>query len=181
MHSPDTTPTYNSVAEILSLADLPFSASELHGMLCAHICNNAHKEPFFIQHLLASVKDQETHLQVIFALENYTAERLQHFDFRFELLLPNDDQPLQIRAQAFSEWCAGFTAHFKPNAIEKDKLEEEEWEALMHIKEFSKLDYEQIEIKEEDEKAFFEITEYAKFALLRIGHTLISPETNPKH
>lgn len=84
------------------------------------------------------------------------------------------------RAQAFSEWCEGFTQGINMAGVSYEQLKEEEaQEALHHILEFAQLDYESLQVDEEDEMALVEVSEYTRMAILKIYGDLL--EDNSQH
>lgn len=174
--SPENTPThlpdYQNFSHTISALELPFSGSELHGMMCGYLCAGAASEgDAYLRALTSSKKDKSTRAAALAIFEVYTIsqQQLGNFDFGFELLLPDENEPLIDRAQAFSEWCEGFTQSMAIAGISVEQFQEEEsQEALHHLQEFAQLDYESLEVEEEDEKALMEVSEYARMAVLRL-------------
>ncbi|KTD24637.1 MULTISPECIES: UPF0149 family protein [Legionella] len=174
--SPENTPThlpdYQNFSHTILALELPFSGSELHGMMCGYLCAGAASEgDAYLRALTSSKKDKSTRAAALAIFEVYTIsqQQLGNFDFGFELLLPDENEPLIDRAQAFSEWCEGFTQSMAIAGISVEQFQEEEsQEALHHLQEFAQLDYESLEVEEEDEKALMEVSEYARMAVLRL-------------
>ena len=54
--------------------------------------------------------------------------------------------------------------------------EEEAQEALSHLEDFALLEYESVEVSEEDEVALMEIMEYARMAVIRLHGDLLMNE-----
>lgn len=165
-------PGYQRFIDSISPLALPISGSELHGMMCGYLCAGAiHKGEEYLRALMLNKKDELTKAAILALFDVYAVSHQQivNLDFDFQLLLPDDDEPLPIRAQAFSEWCEGFTQGLYMTGINMDQIEEEEvQEAIEHIAEFAQLDYGSLQISEEDETALMEVSEYARMAVLRI-------------
>ncbi|ARG96239.1 UPF0149 family protein [Legionella micdadei] len=184
--SPENTPThlpdYQNFNNVISILDLPFSGSELHGMMCGYLCAGAASEgEAYLRALTSSKKDKSTRAAALAIFEVYTIsqQQLGNFDFGFELLLPSEEESLMDRAQAFSEWCEGFTQSMAISGINAEQFQEEEsQEALQHLQEFAQLDYESLEVNEEDEKALMEVSEYARMAVLRLYGDLKSSNSD---
>lgn len=176
-------PDYQNFNNIIAILELPFSGSELHGMICGYLCAGAAYEgEAYLRALTSNKKDQSTRAAVLAIFEIYTISQHQlgNFDFGFEMFLPGEHEPLLERAQAFSEWCEGFTQSMSVSGIDSARLQEEEsQEALQHIQEFAQLDYESLRVDEEDEKALVEVSEYARMAVLRLYSDL--KENNIEH
>lgn len=176
-------PDYLDFSNIIAVLDLPFSGSELHGMMCGYLCAGAAYEgEAYLHTLTPNKKDTSTRAAALAIFEVYTISQHQlgHFDFGFEMLLPGEHESLIERAQAFSEWCEGFTQSMNITGINASRFQEEESkEALQHLQEFAQLDYESLHVDEEDERALVEVSEYARLAVLRLYSDL--KENNAEH
>lgn len=176
-------PAYQTFIDTISVLDLPISGSELHGLMCGYLCAGAASEGETYLRALTTHKKGELFraaVLTLFEVYNLTQQQLINFDFEFQLLLPDDNQPLIDRAQAFSEWCEGFTQGMTVSGVGYAQLHEEEsQEALRHLLEFAQLEYETLQVDEEDEKALFEVSEYTRMTVLRLYGDLVS--TNSGH
>ncbi|KTC88152.1 MULTISPECIES: UPF0149 family protein [Legionella] len=176
-------PDYQNFNNIIEVLELPFSGSELHGIMCGYLCAGAAYEgEAYLRALASNKKDKSTRAAALAIFEVYTISQhqLSNFDFGFEMLLPADHEPLIERAQAFSEWCEGFTQGMSISGIHSARFQEEEsQEAMQHMQEFAQLDYESLHVDDEDEKALVEVSEYARMAVLRLYTDL--KESNSEH
>jgi uncharacterized protein YgfB (UPF0149 family) len=177
-------PDYAPLAASLTPLDLPFSLSQLHGLLCGYVCAaNQDRASAFLHTLTSNQKhpvSQETKTQ-LFALLTFSEHQIQQFEFEFQFLLPDEHTPLINRAQAFSEWCDGFLQGLHACHIQDKSFKETETkEALIHFQEFSQLDTDNLSVSEEDEKAFMEVYEYARLAVLSIRAACESLHPNGK-
>lgn len=165
-------PLYFDFSHAISDLNLPISCSELHGVLCGYLAADGQRAgESYIRALLAKREAGETRQAALALFDVFTIsqQQLSQLGFDFELMLPNDDAALCTRAQAFSEWCEGFTQGLTVAGISSDKLHNEEaQEALQHITEFAQLDYEALRVNEEDERALLEVIEYTRMAVLSI-------------
>lgn len=113
----------------------------------------------------------------MFSVFSISQQQMNNFDFEFEMLLPDDDESLVTRAQAFSEWCEGFTQGLTIAGVGMEQFyEEESQDALQHLIEFAELDCESLEVGEEDERALMEVSEYTRMAVLRLHSDLVLHE-----
>ena len=168
-------PNYDLFSDAIAVLDLPISASELHGILCGYLCAGAvSKGDSYLRTLLGHKQDVSRGAALaLFGVFAVSAQQIANFDFEFELLLPDDQESLVNRAQAFSEWCEGFSQGITLAEVSHDQLDDEETqEALQHVAEFAQLDPQSLHVDEEDERAFMEITEYTRMAVLRIHNDL---------
>ncbi len=178
-------PEYDDFVTSISGIPLPYSASELHGIMCGYLCANADAQgESYLRALVNNKKDEQSRdaALAMFSVFSISQQQISHFDFEFQMLLPDDMEPLIERALAFSEWCEGFTQALTIAGISPDQFEEEEaQEALQHITEFAELDCDSLDMDEEDEKALMEVTEYARMAVLRLHSDLMTNEREQSH
>lgn len=172
-------PIYDDFVETIA-GLFSISASGLHGMMCGYLCAGADGQgEAYLRALLNNKKDETSRAAelAMFAVFSISQQQIANFDFDFELLLPDDEEPLLERAQAFSEWCEGFTQGLTLAGIDADHFyDEEAQEALQHITEFAELDCDTLDVDEEDERALMEVSEYARLAVLRLHSDLVANE-----
>ncbi|MFY7697583.1 MAG: UPF0149 family protein [Legionella sp.] len=176
-------PSYSLFMEALSPLALPFSASELHGMLTAYLCGGAIKSgEKYLHALMANLSgDQKrTATLALFGVYAVIQQQLKSFNFDFQLLLPDEEEPLKVRAQAFSEWCAGFTQTFKLLGIDHHGFADQEAsDLLLHISEFITLDYESLDDHDDSERALMDISEYTRMGVIHMHDDLVSSKLDP--
>lgn len=165
-------PDYQIFTHSIALLSIPISSSELHGIMCGYLCADAsyQGEAYLQALMIGSPSDgKRDALSIIFEVYTISQQQIANLDFEFQLMLPNDDDSLMNRAQAFGLWCAGFTEGLTMAGIDPLQVEEDEiQEAIQHLAEFAQLDYESLEMEEQDEKAFVDVSEYTRMAVLRI-------------
>ena len=170
LHLPD----YQSFSEAVAMLSLPISGSELHGVMCGYLCADANdKGEAYIQALILNQQDAAHKSAVLSLFDAYAVsqQQIQNLDFQFKLMLPPEQETLIERARAFSEWCDGFTKALALAGIDEEQGQSQETlDAIHHLTEFASLDYESLEVEEEDEHSLMEISEYARMAVLSI-HT----------
>ncbi|GGI87123.1 hypothetical protein GCM10007966_14800 [Legionella impletisoli] len=140
-------------------------------MMCGYLSAGAtHKGEEYFRALMLN-KDDSSRAAILALFDVYAVsqQQISNLDFEFQLMLPEEDESLSTRAQAFSEWCDGFIQGLVMAGVDVEQIEEEEvQDAIQHIAEFAKLDYDSLNIDEEDERALMEVSEYARMAVLRI-------------
>jgi len=163
-------PKFEILSDVLSALNIPISASELHGVLCGYICaGRAASGEQYIRALF--IKHPDVTRQAVVMLHEVFAlgqQQIEQFDFSFTLLLPDELEPLPLRAEFFVQWCEGFVQGMTLSGKGLKSLEAEDaQDALSHITEFSQMDLEKIEAKsEEDDKLLMEVSEYTRMAVL---------------
>ena len=165
-------PPYFDFSQAISDLNLPISCSELHGVLCGYLAADGQRAgESYLRALLAQRESNDARQATLalFDVFSISQQQLSQLGFEFELMLPNDDAALSSRAQAFSDWCEGFTQGLTVTGVNFDKLQNEETqEAIQHITEFAQLDYAALHVNEEDERALLEVIEYTRMAVLSI-------------
>lgn len=164
-------PSYDNFAAQIAVLHLPISASELHGILWGYLCAGVpnQAEAYLRALMIDYQKNKETKEAALAMFDIFAISQQQLAQFYIQLLLPDDDMALTERARAFSEWCEGFTQSLTIAGVSISRLHEEDsQDALLHIQEFAQLDYDTLDVSEDDEKAFVEVSEYARAAVLQL-------------
>lgn len=170
-----TMPNYQKVNNIFSTVNQMPSAAEAHGMICGFICaGNKLDGKSWLDPILGRAQNIEKELLascklILLELYEISSIKLQSFEFDFELLLPDDEESLQYRAEALSHWCQGFIIALNRIGITEAEMQTQDAkEAISHIFEISKLNYDSIDISENDEEAYAEVMEYVRMAVLMV-------------
>ncbi len=173
-------PNYHDFMYAIAILALPISGSEVHGMMCGYLCAGATSEgEAYLRALMTNKSDNglRNAALALFGVYAISQQQLLNFDFEFQLMLPDDDEPLAERAQAFTEWCEGFTQGVTLAGIGYEQLQDEEaQEALQNMTEFAQLDCQTLNSDEEDERSLVEVTEYARIAVMRIHSDLLASD-----
>ncbi|MGB5292607.1 MAG: UPF0149 family protein [Lysobacterales bacterium] len=155
--------------------------AECHGVACGLLCRlpDASLDMFMgLLDMLELVKAPGTGFQMVFEeLLNASKAQLADEDMSFSLWLPNEEEMLEERTMALSQWCSGFLAGIGSSGDETLKtLSEEANEALKDLQQISAADVSNTEESEEDETALAEIVEYIRIVTLMIREDLRGPE-----
>lgn len=165
-------PEYDGFVDAIAFLTLPVTASSLHGMMCGYLCAGADSQgESYLRALLNNKKDEQSRsaLLAMFEVFSISQQQIGTFDFEFQMMLPDDNESLIVRAQAFSEWCEGFTQALTLAGVSIDQFyEEEAQDAMQHMLEFAELDCDTLDVDEEDERALMEVSEYARMAVIRL-------------
>lgn len=165
-------PSYQQLLDAISILNIPVSGSEFHGIVCGFLSTGSLDQGnVYLRSFIAKPVNEVSRNAMLVLFEIYAAsqEQINGLGFEFQLLLPDEDESLSHRAQAFSEWCDGFLQGIRMSGINLRSLEDETvQEALQHIKDFAHLDYQSLEFGEADEQSLMEITEYARMTVLHV-------------
>jgi uncharacterized protein YgfB (UPF0149 family) len=115
-------------------------------------------------------------------IHQISVEQMNDTEADFELMLPDDDEPLEMRIEALGAWCQGFVYGLAVGGIKEDtELPEDSKELITDILEISRAGYvadNEAELatdegnSEEDEVAFMEVSEYVRMGVLLIYEEL---------
>ena len=167
-------PTYQQVSRAIQKLGSDIDPSETHGLLTGVICSGSLMDGKSWLNHLTHTQQKETKTTAasraqILELYRISFERLNDDEFNFDLLLPSDTETLNTRAEALTNWCKGFLTGLSIAGIDiKTGVSEESADALYHLVEIAKLDFEEISITEQDEMAFFEVSEYVRLSAMVI-------------
>jgi uncharacterized protein len=146
-----------------SLAD----AAEAHGSLCGALCSMApYKLQDWINEILpdgaALSAESAAMLERVFTA---TATSFGEQDMQFEPLLPDDEQPLNGRANALALWCTGFLYGLGTGQIaDLEALNGDVGEIVRDFTEISRATGDDAEADESNEQAYAELVEFIRVA-----------------
>jgi len=155
--------------------------SECHGVICGLLCRlpNASLDACLgLLEMLELVKQPDSGLKTsIEELLNSSQAQLADEDLGFSLWLPDDEEILEERTMALSNWCSGFLAGLGSSGDDTLKtMSEDTNEALKDLQKISTADVSDTTGSEEDENAFMEIVEYIRVVILLIREDLRGPD-----
>lgn len=155
--------------------------AECHGLVCGLLCRkpDSSLDAYVgLLDMLELVKAPGTGLKLsLEELLNSSKEQLADEDMGFNLWLPNDEEILEERTMALSQWCNGFLAGIGSGGNESLKtMSEDAKEALEDLQQIAKADVPDTTESEEDEVAFAEIIEYIRIVILMIREDLRGPD-----
>ena len=163
---------YNACNAIIVQSDAELSAAEAHGMATGMLCANEQTDStYWLTELLhnSSSEIDEKNKNLLLRLFEETRRLLASDEFEFDLLLPEDNASLAEQVEALKSWCRGFLFGVGSGATTSNWPKDVR-EILKDITEFTKLDANAE--GEEDERAFMEITEYLRSAVLLLRDDL---------
>lgn len=174
VYSDETTSplSYEKIKEELAVLNLNIDVSQLHGVLTGLlVLGQSRQAEKYLSSLMLN-KTGPNYRQanyVIFSILTWTQTRLDNFGFEYQLLLPSDDSSLSERVQCFVDWCEGFMEGIDMAGLSIDDIENTEViESIQHIDEFSDLDTAEMDYGDEDEKAYFEISDFVRMAVMQL-------------
>ncbi len=155
--------------------------AECHGVACGLLCRlpESSLDAYIgVLDMLELISAPGTGLKMsLEELLNATSVQLADEDMGLSLWLPDDDEILEERTMALSQWCSGFLAGL--GSSENDSLQamsSDATEALADLQQIAKTEVADTKESEEDENAYAEIVEYIRVVTLMIREDLRGPE-----
>jgi len=159
---------YASVSAALSELDSDVDPAECHGVLCGMLCSpEGFEAQDWLQYLTGYPELHGVRLgtdSALLDLLQSTLRGMDSDDFGFELLLPDDDEPLIVRTDALGGWCRGFLSGFGTTRGAAATSNESQ-EFLGDLYRISQVDPQDAD-GEVGEHAFQEIVEYARMGAI---------------
>lgn len=177
-------PSHDELEVMLRQSPLGLGAAELQGSLAAQLCFEAALDP---EQWLAECLGTELSLyelegalrEALHWLFDWSAEALRQRQFEFQLLLPGDEAPLELRTAALAQWCAGYTAAMGPRAgAELQLLPDEGRELVRDLVEISRAEFHG-EATQADESQFLDLAEYARLGAMTLYESLSPSAPDP--
>ncbi len=177
-------PDIPQLEDLLFNVDAAQGAVESHGALCGMLCaQGATEASQWMLSVLGEHEESSNALQQagkkLLLVYQITMEQMNAIDADFELMLPDDDEPLETRVEALGLWCQGFVYGLAMGGIKEDTvLPEDSKEIIKDILEISRAGYvvdSEAELavdEEDDEVSFMEVCEYVRMGILLIYEEL---------
>ena len=142
-------------------------AAEAHGSLCGALCSvSPYKMQDWVNEILpdgAAISDESA--AMIERVFTATATSFGEQGMEFEPLLPDDDQPLNGRANALALWCTGFLYGLGAgNISDLEALSGDVGEIVRDFTEISRATGDDAEGDESNEQAYAELVEFIRVA-----------------
>lgn len=159
---------YATVSAALAQLESDVGPAECHGTLCGMLCSpDGFDAAQWLRHLTGyaeDLTDEATIDEALTDLIHSTLRGMDSDDYGFELLLPDDDEPLLSRTDALGGWCRGFLSGF--GVIRgAASMSAESREFLGDLYKISQVDPADAS-NEVGERAFLEIVEYTRMGAI---------------
>jgi uncharacterized protein len=166
-------PDYNQIQQLLTQERSLADAAEAHGTLAGCLCGTAgYRVEDWLREILPEGRAAPATAAVLEQLFAATAGALLHPDMEFELLLPADEQHIEVRTAALAQWCQGFLYGVGAGAItDATELPGDVGEIVRDFVEISRAGVDATQDEESNEAAYAELVEF-----VRVGVQLLFEE-----
>ncbi len=174
---------YDRIGQLLTASALSPTPGEAHGILCGLICGGS-PDPgrVWLDQLLPvpdpnQEQDQDGPARDLLETEArsglgelacHTLEQIQGPRIGFDLLLPEDSRPLAERATALYDWVRGFLFALGVLGLSERDLSAQTREVFRDFVELTRMDLDELDEGEENEKALTEIAELVWVAAMLV-------------
>jgi hypothetical protein len=170
------TANYPDIQRVLtderSLADAAEAHGTLAGCLCAAV---GFRFDDWLHEILPEGRADPLSTASLRQLYLDTAGALEGPEMDFELLLPEDEAPIEARTAALGLWCQGFLYGLGTSAIQDaSALPGEIGEIVRDLTEITHVDVDESQNPETNESAYTELVEF-----VRVGVQLVFEELEP--
>lgn len=147
-------------------------AADCHGFLCGLICASGFGDPkLWVPEYFDDFNPRDAlqaqAFRMLQQLYEQTLVGLNSEELDFELLLPDDDEPLPVRAESLGRWCSGFLSGLGIGGLsDQTQLSDDLRELLDDLTHIARVDFDLGEPDEEENIAFEEVVEYVRLAVL---------------
>jgi len=176
---------YAAIDQALAAVGATPGPSAAQGMLCGMlVADPAQPLPEWVAWVLDGTEPRgepaRQVLEALSALFALTRQSLAADDYRFEPLLPADDDGLGLRSRALAEWCDGFLFGLgsgggeAASTVGHDATEAiDALAAIANLRPHGDESVAKVDgIDEADEEAFVELVEFVRVAVLLLRHQL---------
>jgi uncharacterized protein YgfB (UPF0149 family) len=172
MHAENYTEIQRVLAEERSLADAAEAHGTLAGCLCAAI---GYRFEDWLLEILPEGQARPMAKETLRELYVDTAGALEGPEMEFELLLPEDEEPLDARTAALAQWCQGFLYGLGTSVVQDESgLPGDIGEIVRDLTEITHVAVDTAQSEESNESAYAELVEF-----VRIGVQLVFDELGP--
>jgi uncharacterized protein YgfB (UPF0149 family) len=158
---------FKDFEDVLATAGSLADAAEAHGSLCGALCSmSPYKMQDWINEILpdgAALSDEST--AMIERVFTATATSFGEQGMEFAPLLPDDEAPLNGRANALALWCTGFLYGLGTGHIsDLEALNGDVGEIVRDFTEISRASGDDADADESNEQAYAELVEFIRVA-----------------
>lgn len=175
-------PHFDEVANMFASVMMDIHPSFVHGCWVGLIVGGRHHSPKnwveFVTQRPDSWGQFDLTMQHLFlSIAEASVEQLGDVHYVLQLLLPDDEEDLEDRVHAMSEWCTGFIRALKDSKIDVTSyLSNDSKEALADMEEITQVSID-LSNDPHGEANYAEVLEYLRVAVSLIHQDILSGRT----
>jgi hypothetical protein len=166
-------PDYDHIQQLLVQERSLAEAAEAHGTLTGCLCAaSRYTLEDWLREILPEGRAAPATAAALEELFTATAAALVQPDMEFELLLPADEQHIDVRTAALAQWCQGFLYGLGAGSVpDASDLPGDVGEIVRDLGEISRAGVDATQDEESNEAAYTELVEF-----VRVGVQLLFEE-----
>jgi len=176
-------PDYDHIQQLLADERSLAGAAEAHGTLAGSLCAaQGYRLEDWLREILPEGRAAPATTAALEEVFRATAGALLQPDMEFELLLPADEQPIDVRTAALAPLCQGFLYGLGAGAIpDASELPGEVGEVVRDFIEISRAGVDASQGEESNEAAYAELVEFVRVGVQLLFEELavLRPPTTP--
>jgi len=173
MHMASYTEIQRVLIEERSMSEAAEAHGTLAGSLCTAVCYRF--EDWLLEILPDGRAQAAAAAAALRELYARTAQALVGDDPDFDLLLPEEEQPIDARTAALAQWCQGFLYGLGSRVIQDaSRLPGDAGEVVRDLSEITRVGVDSGDDEESSESAYTELVEF-----VRVGVQLVFAELEP--
>lgn len=178
---------YQQITDSLERLEIAADAAECHGAISAVVCMSGENGlPSWLDSHFPEIEPAIADgnalageaKRLLSDLYLHVAQQLQNGEFDYDLLMPDEDEGIDLRTQSLAHWCQGFLLGLRHSGVtDVGKFSGELAEILQDITDISQVSGEAMENTEEEEQSYTELVEYLRVGVMLFFETLQSQGT----
>ena len=182
-------PTYQQIQQLLAQERSLADAAEAHGTLAGCLCGASdYRFEDWLREILPEGRAGAAASTTLQELYTATATALLQPDMEFELLLPEDEESIEVRTAALAQWCQGFLYGLGTGSIpDASKLPGDVGEIVRDFVEITRAGVDGDQDPEANESAYAELVEFVRVGVQLLFEELggarraVTPTSAPLH
>jgi uncharacterized protein YgfB (UPF0149 family) len=176
MDLPDFDESVRALESLLTMDEM----AESHGLMCGILCAQPDLGPMGFKNACLArelpVPNADEGTAVMQLLLDASKKQMHDADMAVSLWVPEDDEPLAVRAASLAAWCSGFLTGLAETCGEQlMQISDDVSEIVTDIGEIARADAAAEEEGESEEIAYAEIVEFVRVAILLVQEELRGP------
>jgi len=174
-------PDYRDIQRLLLDEHSLTDAAEAHGTLSGGLCAaSSYAFEDWLREILPEGRASPIAAAQLRELYDASAAALRQRDFEFQLLLPDDEQPIEVRTAALAQWCQGFLYGLGAGAIRDARsLPGDAGEVVRDLVEISRAAVDTGQDEESNESAYAELVEFVRVGVQLLFEELAAARSPP--
>ena len=156
---------YAQIQRLMSECRAVTEAAEAHGSLTGALCasDSYGMEDWLAEILPEGARPQEAAIAGLRKLYEATRAALLGTQMQFELLIPDDEEPIEQRAEALTLWCNGFVYGLgSGGAPDPERLPGDASEIVRDLAQITRAGVDERESAETNETALADLVEFVR-------------------